>query len=302
MAGLGFTQHATAETDTAYFDLSSRCVEHLLSPDVRAFDTRAWRGDDAIASLESGRGHVAYLGYRNLLLSLHRERWPEAPHAELNDRVTAALVARVLASPIGLIETYPGMSFPVDNSPALASVIVHQRATGTDHGDAIRHWETAMRERYIDATNGLLIQRVNAVTGVPVDKPRGSGTALAVYFLGLAQSPLSAELFAAQKREMKGRFLGFGVAREYGRLDSGGGDIDSGPIVFGYSMSATGFSLGGCRIHGDREWFAAIYANAAMVGAPMDRGDVRHFVVGGPLADAILFAMITAPPAGEFTR
>jgi hypothetical protein len=85
--------------------------------------------------------------------------------------------------------------------------------------------------------------------------------------------------------------------REYPKWIKGGdGDIDSGPIVMGFGVSPTGFHLAGCRLYGHRETFRHLYASAHFAGSPLDRGDRREYVTGGPLGNAILFAMVTAPP------
>ena len=85
--------------------------------------------------------------------------------------------------------------------------------------------------------------------------------------------------------------------REYPRGVFGLGDIDSGPVIFGFGVSSTGFSLAGARRYGDDDAFSALYATTHVFGAPTAVGDATRFATGGPIGDAILFAMLTAPPA-----
>ena len=87
---------------------------------------------------------------------------------------------------------------------------------------------------------------------------------------------------------------GFGGVREYARGHEGGGDIDSGPVLFGVSVSATGFALAGARASGDRGLFTSLYRTAELFGVPVDRGAGRRFATGGPLGNALLLAMMTA--------
>jgi hypothetical protein len=72
-------------------------------------------------------------------------------------------------------------------------------------------------------------------------------------------------------------------------------DIDSGPVILGFGVSATGFAVGASRANDDRDSFVALYATAHLFGAPFDESGSRTFTTGGPLGDAILFAMLTAP-------
>jgi hypothetical protein len=146
----------------------------------------------------------------------------------------------------------------------------------------------------VDQQTGLLIQCVVPETGEPADEPRGSGTALGGYFLSFADRELSRELYTAAGRQLAGRILRFGVVREYPRGVTGRGDIDSGPILFGYGLSATGFMIAGSRIHNDAAWFTRLTSTAYLYGAPLRHGDRREYVTGGPLGNAIMLAMLTA--------
>lgn len=298
MAGLGYVQTAREHPELAerHLALAARCVERLLDPRVRAFDREAWHGEDPLESLAGPQGHAAYLGYFNLLLGLLRELEPSTPHAALNDRISAALARRFAAAPHGLIATYPGELYPVDNSAGIASLAVHARVTGVA-SPAVSAWVERVRAAYLDPATGLLIQAVHPGSGEPLDAPRGSGSALAAYFLAYADPGLSRDLYRAVDARLSERFLGFGVVREYPATVPGGeGDIDSGPLILGYSVSATGFALAGARIHRDPAAFARIYATAWLFGAPTTQGERLNFAAGGPLGDALLFALMSAPP------
>ncbi len=302
MAGLGFGQTAVEHPEwrVRHVALLDRCLDRLLSPGVRAFDASRW-SNDPIDTLEDGDGHAAYLGYLNLVLGLRRFLDPAFPRAGLHDRITAALARRFDRAPAGLVETYPGEGYPVDNCAGIGSIGLHAAATGdARHRPVVDRWLARCRERWIDPATGLLFQAADPLTGRPSDAPRGSGTALAVYFLSFADTDLPRDLYAGLQRSLSGRFLGFGVVREYARGTSGRGDIDSGPIILGYGLSATGFALAGSRMHGDRETYRAILGTANLFGAPRDNGDAIRFVSGGPLGNAILFAMTTARPPGTW--
>jgi hypothetical protein len=111
---------------------------------------------------------------------------------------------------------------------------------------------------------------------------------------------LSRSLYGALRRELGHRYVGFGVVNEYpaGAHAGGRGDIDSGPIILGAGLSATGFSLAGARLWDDEVQFRAIWATAWLWGAPLERPHGREWVNGGPLGNALLFAMLTAPRGG----
>ncbi len=300
MAGIGFSQVAIEhpERREEQSALARRCIERLLEPEVRAFDGEMW-GADPLDSI-GGRGHhAAYLGYLNFLLGLYRMASGDETYAELNDRITADLIRHLSVSRIGLLESYPGEVYPVDNCFVIGSIGLHQRASGQDHSEVINRWVNNTRARYVDQETGLLIQAVDAWDGAAGDDPRGSGTALGLFAVHHADSRFAAELYAGIRKTLARNWLGFGAVREYSAANPGRGDIDSGPIIFGYGFSATGFSIAGARRCGDDEYFRRLFATAHLCGAPLDRAGRREYVSGGALGNAILFAMLTIPRDSE---
>ena len=319
MAAMGFGQVALASDGTDAASASrraesvarmERCLDAMLSPVARAFDRDAW-SLDALASVAEpagssrDRGHVAYLGYAGLALGLHRLVVPSSRFDAKHDAIVAALARRVAASPTGLVETYPSEVYPVDNAAALGALALHARATHRAPAPGLARGLEAIRTRAIALESGLLAQAVDADTAAPRDPGRGSGTALGAYFLAYADQAMSASLYHAVHRELLRTIIGFGVVLEHpASCDkcTGRADIDSGPVVFGFGVSATGFAIGASRANDDRDAFASLYATAHLFGAPFDEAATRTFATGGPLGDAILFAMLTAPRAATLTR
>ncbi len=272
-------------------------IDRLLEPKTRAFDTRRWN-EDALEGLSGTRGHLAFLGYANALLSFWRKIEPHNRFAEINDRISEALLQRFRSSPLGLIETYPQEVYPVDNTPALASLALWRKATGQKANPLLPGLVRRLREQYRDAVSGLLYQSVLAGNGMPADKPRVSGTALAAYFLSFVDPALSRELYGSLKACRK-ELAGFTAFLEYpANVAPGDGDVDSGPVVFGLSVSGTGFSLASARIHHDREVFRGVYRQLYLFGMPYDSGGRRNFLMGGPLGNALALALLTAEKDG----
>jgi hypothetical protein len=289
MAGMGFGQLALEHPELRARELAliERCVDKLLA--ARGFDTDAWHGHDALALDDDAHAHGSYLGYLNLLLSLERALDRNNRHAALNDRITAALARRLPANNL-LLPSYPDEYFPVDNAAVVGSIALYDRALGrSDHAQLVARFCRRLDEKWRDRKTGLLHQTE------PHGAPRGSGTALASYFLSFADRRLSSELEASTRRSLYGEVMGFGAIREYPRGVSGRGDADSGPLIAGFGVSATGFALGAARAHGDDDLFRRLYATVELFGAPIERGGTRRYTSGGAVGNAILFAMLTAP-------
>lgn len=299
MAVLGYAQTALEhpELREAHARRIDAAIDGLVGEDARAFDREAW-GHDAFADLGSERAHVAYLGYLALATSMARLVHPESRHAALEQRIVEHLVARFEAAELGLLETYPGEVYPIDNSSFFGALAVHDRATGEDHSALIERLCDGLRHRYRDPHSGLLYQAVDVDDGAPLDAPRGSGTALGAYFVSFADAELSRSLYGSMQTELLSQTLGFGTAREYPRGHFGLGDVDSGPVLLGQGISATGFTLALARIHGDRDTYQATYATASFFGGPVD----GNYALGGPIGDGLLFALVTALPTETWER
>jgi len=274
----------------------TRAALKSFRPEMRAFGTRAWGGEDAMASLGSAHGH-AYAAYPALAVGMARLLDPAFPPsmAKQHDALIAAYERRLLASPTGLIETYPGEAYPTDTAAVAGAIAVHGRATGVDHSRVLAQWAGLVAKVQIDRASGLVVQRMGAFDGRAHDAPRGSGTALGAYFAGFADRHVAAQL-AQGVFSSEAAFFGFGAIREYAPGHSGPGDVDSGPVLLGVSVSATGFALAVARASGRRESFERLYRTTELFGAPVVSAGRMRFLSGGPIGNALLLALLTSGP------
>ncbi|MBF6135488.1 hypothetical protein IU501_21105 [Nocardia otitidiscaviarum] len=297
MTALGLAQVCLGypEWRERYAPIVTRAAAKSLLPEMRAEFTAAWHGRDGMAELDSADGH-AYLSYPALALGMARVVDPAFPAdlAVRHDAVVAALARRLLASPTGLLDTFPGEAYPTDVAAVAAAIAVHGRATGTDHTTVLSHWAQRVREVQIDRATGLIVQRMG-VDGRAHDAPRASGTGLAAYFAGFADRALAAELTTALLRQER-TILGFSAIDEYGDGYDGPGDMDSGPLILGTSISATGFALAPARAFGHRDTFTRLYRTANLFGLPLRSGSRLRFATGGAIGNALLLAFLTSGP------
>ncbi|MEZ4373520.1 MAG: hypothetical protein R3B07_22050 [Polyangiaceae bacterium] len=313
MAAIGNAQLAlqSPESRASCVSASDRALAHITSWEIRGYDRDRW-GSDPLDAEDSGEAHLAYLGYLNLALSL-RYALSRSSHDALGERITDRLAAAYESSPGTLLETYPGEYYPMDNAMAVASIALRgrvDRARGkVDARSAQRmqigkRWATLARARYLDQASGLLLQHSapQETDAQSTGSPRGSGSAFAAFALNYVDDELFAELQRALRAQLLSPVLGFGLLQEFPSQvprSERHGDIDSGPLVFGYSISASGFMVGASRATGDDASVTSLMAMFDLLGGLERResaGGVRlSFVSGGPLADAIMLAMLTAP-------
>jgi hypothetical protein len=216
MTALGLGQLCLARSGWCdrYAPIATKAALKSFLPEMRDFGTRAW-GEDAMSSLAAAHGH-AYLAYSALAVGMARVVDPNFPASETakHDALIAAYERRLLASPTGLIETYPGEAYPTDVAAVAAAIAVHGRATGVDHRRVLQHWASRVRALQIDPKSGLVIQRMSAANGKAHDVPRGSGTGLAAYYAGFADRG-TAQLLTDALFQHESSFFGFSAIREF---------------------------------------------------------------------------------------
>ncbi|MFF0528295.1 hypothetical protein ACFYT3_07875 [Nocardia amikacinitolerans] len=278
-----------------YAPIVTRAAAKSLLPEMRTEFTSAWHGEDGMAELDSPNGH-AYLSYPALALGMARLVDPAFPPdlADRHDALIASLARRLLASPTALLDTFPGRAYPTDVAAVAAAIAVHGRTTGIDHKAVLAHWAQQVRAVQIDRGTGLLLQRMG-VDGKAQDAPRASGTGLAAYFAGFADRALAEELATVLFRQER-NVLGFSAIHEYGAGHHGAGDMDSGPLILGISISATGFVLAPARAFGHRDMFARLFRTTDLFGLPLRSGPRMRFATGGVIGNALLLAFLTSGP------
>ena len=267
-------------------------ADRLVDPKTLAYATARW-GQHGVVRMAPGAGH-AYLGYIGLALGVLRAVDPSTPHAALHDRLNDALAERLARAPTGMIETYPGETWPPDVAAVAGSIGLHARVTGRDRRAMLETWALRFERCALDRS-GFLVQRLKSGSCTRADAARGSGTAIASYFIGFADPALSRKLHRGLQAEADS-WLGFGGIREYAAGNHGSGDGNSGPIILGLSIGASGFGLAAARANGDRELYTSIYRSAHLFGMPVKSDGATTFATGGALGNALLLAMLTARP------
>ncbi|WP_327140930.1 hypothetical protein [Nocardia sp. NBC_01327] len=297
MTALGLAQVCLAHPEwrDRYAPIVTRAAAKSLLPEMRAEFTAAWHGEDGSADLSNPRAH-AYLSYPALALGMARLVDPAFPPglAAQQDAIVAAFERQLLASPTGLLETLPGEAYPTDVAAVAAAIAVHGRSTGIDHSAVLAHWAQQVRAVQIDPGTGLVVQRMGTDAHAH-DAPRASGTGLAAYFAGFADRALAGELATGLFHQERG-ILGFSAIHEYGGGHNGAGDIDSGPVILGISVSATSFALAPARAFGHRDLFTRLFRTADLVGLPLRSGARLRFATGGVIGNALLLAFLTSGP------
>jgi hypothetical protein len=279
-----------------YIDLA---VEQALTLPVRgSFEAGATAG-----TTPDTTGSVLYLGHLNLMLGCLRKLDPASPRTKLHNTLSRALFRRYSQEPSGCLESYPKLRWVPDNTVALASLALHSQLTGSGYVAASRRWVIRAQRQYLNARTGVLASQVDA-QGQPQEEPRGSMVGWSIWFLSRFDPAFARDQYERYEHHFS---TNLGLVRLYreraGQYTTSYGDLDSGPLVLGYSIPANAFAFADAVAVGDlrnaRRLQRLIQLGRREIETPIELQYGVRFVdlSVSPLAEALLlYAEFTVTP------
>jgi hypothetical protein len=239
---------------------------------------------------------VFWLGQKNILAGqlldiLPKDERPEEV-VESFHKNSRQLADAFLASPTHHLDAYPAQSWPVDNVTALCSILIHDDLYGTDYAQVFEAWKKWMLANLASDTS-LPPCKIDSRTGRPLEPARGCTNSWLVALLARHDPELARDWYEKYKEHFLIRRFGFAMFREYTEEFQAGGDVDSGPIIWGAGMTATGAGLAAANAVGDTPTANDIYDLTQMFGLPgtIDNNGTtgRRYLAGQlPVGDAFL--------------
>ncbi|MFL5804102.1 MAG: hypothetical protein ACJ8CR_20450 [Roseiflexaceae bacterium] len=249
---------------------------------------------------------VFYVGWSSWLRGgvLALQAPSDRPAAEIDRFETdcAALAAAFDRSPTPFLTAYPGQAWPVDSTVAMAALRLHDTLLPARFAPAIARWLQATRER-LDPATSLLPHRADPTTGQPIEGARGSSQSIIARFLTEIDPAWGREQYRLFRKYFVATPLGVAGVREYPQGVAGQGDVDSGPLVLGVSLSASAVTLGAALAQGDAALADPLLHAGETFGLPFSWGGSKRYLFGAlPIGDAFLAWSKTArlwiaPPA-----
>lgn len=207
----------------------------------------------------------------------------------------AILVKAYAESKTGVLPAHPGQHWPVDGLFALEAMRLHDARFGTSHFTPA--WAKYVRtvDAAMDSKLGLPASYV-AANGEVLDPPRGCALSWTLSVLPrLDPARAKAQWLAFRKSYFGCESLPC-LVREWPPGVNRKADVDSGPIVSGYGMAATGFALAAARANGDLETARRLERTGELLGAP-ELGPFGRRYAGGvePMFDVLALYVRTVP-------
>ena len=243
-----------------------------------------------------GYMHRENLFFRALIIAgitSHARLTGSREHLELLRDQVESLSTELDESPYGLLEDYPGECYPIDVFAAAYLIRKADGVLGTDHrafvDRELRAFQGAMLDDY-----GLIPYASVAKSGFILYPSRG----ICNSYAGIFAPELCPEAAAAWYAQYKARFwqkrIGAEGFREFRRETRNGDwtfDVDSGPVIAGFSPAANAYGVAAARSNG--RFDDAYTLEVQVLGACWPLAD------GTLLGPRILSSVAHAPYLGE---
>ncbi|MEI8256770.1 MAG: hypothetical protein WCJ30_13930 [Deltaproteobacteria bacterium] len=209
-------------------------------------------------------------------------------------RVVTTLRDRLRASPVAQIPSYPGSAiWPADNTVTLLALRLYDATHDTHLADATTRAFLAAMQGRRDRSTGLYHSCVSPLWYHAI--PRGCALSWTTLYLAQVAPEAAYEQYRGEREFFSRDILGMGGFREWPEGRGGSMDADSGPIILGVGMAATGLGLGAARLFHDDDRYTTIRRTTLVFGLPAWLPSHGH-LLAPLLGEAMLFNGRTARP------
>lgn len=216
------------------------------------------------------------------------------------DRAAVRERADIVHSALGQSDSpfpasYPGQYWPCDSAVAAGALARAIALLDLPWREDLARW----RQRALaaaDPDTGLLPHQVDA-RAVAVTGPRGSSQAIIQAFWPSVDHVVGVE--DDQWQRFSERFVtskaGLVGVLEYPSGTVGDADVDSGPLIFGVSLSASAVGLAAARANGDGDLAGRLTRQLELFGVPVGWRTTRYLFGVLPVGDAFIVWARTVP-------
>jgi hypothetical protein len=199
-----------------------------------------------------------------------------------------AIATEISKTDLPYLESYKGQAWPADNILCLASLSLHDRLLPPQYKSTISTWLVRIKGK-LDAKTGMIPHCFSLYDTFGVQGVRGSSQSLIHCFLPAIDSAFAREQFASYKNSFIQYKLGLPAIREYPLDTEGGGDVDSGPIIWDVGASASIVAIKAMAENHDFPLYTSIRNTIEGLGVPIEIVDSKFYLGNQlPVADAFI--------------
>jgi hypothetical protein len=235
-----------------------------------------------------------------LMLASRRMLEEKAEYQPLLSERVNAIAERFKQSTHLALESYPDECWMFDHVVALAAIRIADYLEGTDHSELIRGWLAMARHDLVHRESGLLVSSFTT-RGLPLDGPEGSTIWMVAHCLQLLDEDFARDQYQRARRELGRTTLGFSYAREWPVSWNGPADIDSGPIipVFNISAGSSGMAFIGASAFQDQRFLSSLAATLDFAAFPLRKSGSLKYCASNQVGDAALLYAGTLGPVWQ---
>lgn len=214
----------------------------------------------------------------------------------LTERVNI-IATRFNQSPHLLLESYPDECWMFDHCVALDALKLADCLDGADHSELIRKWVAMAKQKLVDRKSGLLLASFTT-DGEALAGPEGSTMWMVAHCLQILDADFARDQYRRARKQLGEITLGFGYAHEWPRSWTGPADIDSGPIVpvFNISAGSSGMAFIGASAFDDKTFLKSLNATLDFAAFPSRKHGTLKYCASNQVGDAALLYAATLGP------
>jgi hypothetical protein len=204
-----------------------------------------------LAKLTSYKKHGTYLGQLNMALGYYRLIGGDKRYDAINKAISDVLHKALVESKGRPLKSFPTYSWTFDTVAVALSLRLYDYNTdSTRSAAAIKSYLEWMGKNGIHGATKLPYSVINSA-GKGMKLPRGCDLSWRISMLAQLDAPLAKSMYDAYVKSFWLDRQGISGFAEWPGGKGGGQDADSGPIVMGIGMTASGMGIAAASSTGD---------------------------------------------------
>jgi len=153
------------------------------------------------------------------------------------------------------------------------------------------------KQKLVDAESGLLLASFTT-DDVPLGGPQGSSLWMVAHCLQILDPEFARDQYQRARKQLGEITVGFGYAHEWPETWKGPANIDSGPVipVFNISAGSSGMAVIGAGAFEDETFLKALNATLDFAAFPSRKGGRLKYCASNQVGDAALLYAATLGP------
>jgi hypothetical protein len=174
-----------------------------------------------------------------------------------------------------------------DNLPALSALTRYDNLFRSNLSNVKERFLQSVRSHYLD-NKGMFGSYIDPIKRATLQGVRGVGISYALHFLKDLDPDFARHQYTLAKSQLFRSTLGFGAVREFPEGVKEDIDVDSGDVVLGLGMAASGFGIAAAAVMGDEEMTIALLKSSAVLGMPVLRNGELRYDAMPPVGQAVI--------------